>query len=629
MTDHRTPPQETTAALSLAALGIVYGDIGTSPLYALRQSLEGVTLDLFNILGVLSLIFWSLTLIISLKYFCIVLRADNNGEGGILALLALLRGNRPANLTLFLILAVFGAGLMLGDGMLTPAISVLSAVEGLNVAAPELGHWIIPIALAILFALFWFQSQGTERIGFIFGPVIFLWFIVLSALGLPSILENPAVLNAINPWYAFHFLSVTGWHGYALLGGVFLVVTGGEALYADIGHLGKTPIRIGWFSVVFPGLLINYFGQGAYLLNHPDAISNPFYQIAPDAFYLPLVFIATFATIIASQAVISATFSLIKQAVLLGLYPHLPIKQTSETSKGQVYIPQMNIVLAIGTFFLIIIFKSSNNLAHAYGIAVNTVMTLTTVMVGYTAYRMWRWPPALVFLLFGFLLCIDFAFLGANLEKMATGGWLPILFALLCATIMATWYTGMAYLRKHYYPKQNDLSTMLKSLETNNTQRLPDTTSIFITDVYDKSGGSFLHFLKLSHALPEYNLIVNYEVGNVPHIDAEKRFTVSCLANNIYRLTLHYGFLDYISIPQSLYLAGERKLLPFTIHLETATYFIEATTIIASPKKKSMWFQWQETLFSCLMRNYSMNLDVEFYQLPHDRTIALGTYCII
>ena len=621
--------KSTTASLSLAALGIVYGDIGTSPLYAFRESLGNLTIDVFNVLGILSLIFWVLMLVVTVKYFCIVLRADNNGEGGILALLALVRGNTGGNLRLFLFLAVFGAGLMLGDGMLTPAISVLSAVEGLQVATPSLAHWVAPIAITILFALFWFQSQGTSRIGFAFGPVILIWFIVIACLGVAPILHNLVVLKAINPWYAFHFLITHGWRGYTLLGGVFLVVTGGEALYADIGHLGKNPIRISWFSVVFPALLINYFGQAANLLEHPEALVNPFYLIAPQWFYFPLVAIATLATIIASQAVISATFSLTKQAVLLGLYPRISIKQTSETSKGQIYVPQMNVILAIGTFLLIWIFQTSSNLAHAYGIAVNLVMTLTTIMVAYTALKLWKWPPLLVFLLFGLLLCIDFAFLGANAEKVSTGGWVPILLASVCAMVMLTWQSGISYLRDHYYPKKNDLSLMLKSLDTEVSHKLTGTTSIFITDIYDKSGGSFLHFLKLSQSLPEFNLIVNYEVANVPRIEAEKRFSITCLARNIYRLTLHYGFMDYISIPQSLYLANERKLLPFSIHLETATYFTEITNIIASSKKHSLWFQWQEKLFSFLMRNYSMNLDVEFYQLPHDRTIALGSYCIM
>jgi len=621
--------QKTTASLALAALGIVYGDIGTSPLYALHQSLKNLPLTTPNVLGILSLIFWALTLIVTLKYFCLVLRADNEGEGGILALLALFRENSKTGMKFFLPMAVFGAGLMLGDGMLTPAISVLSAVEGIQVVAPSLTAWIIPIAVMILLTLFWFQSHGTARIGSAFGPIIFLWFIVIAALGIGPILDNPTVLHAVNPYYAIHFLSIAGWRGYTLLGGVFLVVTGGEALYADIGHLGKNTIRLSWFTLVFPALLINYFGQAAYLLNHPTALENPFYMMSPTWFYIPLIIIATLATIIASQAVITATFSLTKQAVLLGLYPHLPIKQTSETAKGQVYIPQMNFILATGTFLLIIIFQNSGALTHAYGIAVNLVMTLTTVMVAYAAYKIWKWSPIMIAGVFGFLLCIDLAFLGANLEKILTGGWVPIALAIACSVVMVTWHRGTAYLREYFYPSHHDLSLILKSLQDSDVPILTGKVSVYITDMYDKTGGSFLRFLQLNRSLPEFNLIVNHEVANVPYIKANARFTISSLTPNICQITLHYGFMDYISIPHSLYLANERKLLPFSLQLESALYLLESTNVIASTKKKTLWFNWQEKLFSFLMRNYSMNLNAEFYQLPYDRTIALGAYCIM
>ncbi|AHE67980.1 potassium transporter Kup [Legionella oakridgensis] len=629
MTDKTTLDNPTLFSLSLAALGVVYGDIGTSPLYAMRESLDGLPINLADVLGVLSLIFWSLILVISFKYLVILFRADNNGEGGILALLALLKRFIGDKTQIFFILGIFGAGLMLGDGMLTPAISVISAIEGFHVIVPELSHWVLPLTSIILIGLFSVQSYGTAKIGFVFGPIIFIWFVILAILGAVQIIHNPVVLKAINPIYAYDFFKINGWKGYALLGGIFLVVTGGEALYADLGHFGKKPIRISWFLVALPGLLLNYFGQGAYLLNHPEAIANPFYLLAPKWFLFPLLIIATLATIIASQAVISATFSLTKQAVLLGLYPHLPIVQTSKSKKGQIYIPQMNLVLAIGTLLLIVTFKNSNALAHAYGIAVNLVMILTSVLIVYLAIKKWRWNPVILIALFSFSGAIDVAFLGANIQKIITGGWVPIIFALACAFIMYTWHQGRQYLYKAYYMKKEELSKILKQFDYKSLNRLPETTAIFITDIYDKSGGSFLHFLKLNRALPEHILIINYIVEDTPYVASPDRFEVSCLKENICELTLHYGFMDTVSIPQALYIANDRQILPFQVNIETATYMIEIPNVVASKKQHTLWFYWQEKLFAFLVRNYSANLNIEFYQLPYNRTIALGTYYMI
>ncbi|MBA2657845.1 MAG: KUP/HAK/KT family potassium transporter [Tatlockia sp.] len=616
-------------ALSLAALGIVFGDIGTSPLYAIRESLDGLPINLTDVLGVLSLIFWSLILIISIKYLVVLFRADNEGEGGILALLALLKQFLGDEVKLTFIIGIFGAGLMLGDGMLTPAISVISAIEGLHVITPALSNWIIPLSLIILIALFSIQSYGTAKIGFFFGPVIFIWFITIAILGLNQIIANPIVLQAMNPVYAIEFFHEHGWTGYAHLGGVFLVVTGAEALYADMGHLGKKSIRISWFTVALPGLLLNYFGQGAFLLNHPEAILNPFYLSAPSWFLFPLLLIATLSTIIASQAVISATFSLTKQAVLLGLYPHISIKQTSHTKIGQIYVPQMNFILAIGTILLIITFKSSKSLAHAYGIAVNMDMILTLSLIAYLAFKKWQWNPFLIvsmFLIFGL---IDLAFLGANLQKLFTGGWVPLVFAAICAFIMYTWQSGMRCLRENFYLKKVELPKILKQLDYHSLNRLPGMTAIFITDIYDKSGGSFLHFLSLNQLLPEHILIVNYNVDNIPYVSSANRFEVKCLKENICELTLHYGFMDSISIPQALYIANDRQLLPFSLNVEKATYLLEIPNVIASQKNKSLEFYWQEKVFAFLVRNYSTNINIEFYQLPYNRTMALGTYYVI
>lgn len=620
----------TFASLALAALGIVYGDIGTSPLYAIRAALNNLPVDKLDILGILSLIFWSLMIVISIKYLWLVFRADNDGEGGILALLALLRrvnANKPLK-WLFLI-GIFAAGLMIGDGMLTPAISVLSAIEGVKVAAPSISELIIPISIVILIGLFLIQHIGTEKIGFAFGPLILLWFLLIGCLGLWQIHNNPCVLYALNPWYAAKFFQSYHWQAYAVLGGIFLVMTGGEALYADLGHFGKNPIRFSWFTLVLPGLLLNYFGQGAYLMNHPDAISNPFFLIAPTWFSIPLLVIATIATIIASQAVISGTFSLTKQAVLLGLYPRLSIIQTSETQKGQIYIPQINFILAVGTLSIVLLFRNSDAIAHAYGIAVNLVMVLTSTLIIYVAHGMWRWSLVKILLIFGPLLLVDLAFLGANLEKLETGGWLPVIFALVCAFIMYTWYKGMEYMRHTFYKGKKDLREVLNQPQYKTLQPLPGLTSVFITDFYDKSGGSFLHFLKLSHTLPENILILSYAVENIPYVSSKDRYECIAFDKNICKLVLHYGFMDFISVPQALYVANDRGILPFKLDVESVVYWIEVPNIVASEKIKSLAFYWQEKLFAFLCRNYSANLDIEFYQLPHNRSIAIGTYCVI
>lgn len=595
----------------------------------MRESLAGLPINLTDVLGVLSLIFWSLIIVISIKYLVVLFRADNDGEGGILALLALVKRYLGYRVPLLFILGIFGAGLMLGDGMLTPAISVISAIEGINVIFPKFSGWILPLTITILIVLFSLQSFGTAKIGFIFGPVIFIWFLTLSALGIGHIIDNPVVLKAVNPYYAYDFFHANGWKGYAMMGGIFLVVTGGEALYADLGHFGKGPIRISWFTVALPGLLLNYFGQGAYLLKHPEAIVNPFYLLAPSWFLVPLLIIATLATIIASQAVISATFSLTRQAVLLGLYPHLPIVQTSGKERGQIYIPQMNLALGLGTILLVTTFKSSNAMSHAYGIAVNLDMIITSCLISYLAIKRWKWHPLKLLLTFGMLVFVDFAFLGANIQKLVTGGWVPVVFAMICSFIMYTWHRGRRYLRETYYMKKAEFAKILKQLDYKSLHRIPGATAIFITDIYDKSGGSFLHFLKMNRTLPEHILIVNYTVENVPHVSNLGRFQAVCHKKNICELTLHYGFMDTISIPQALKLANEYSMLPFPVDVETSTYLIEIPNVVATRKKETLWFYWQEKLFAFIVRNYTTNLNIDFYQLPYNRTIAMGTYYMV
>jgi KUP system potassium uptake protein len=623
-----TSNKQTLFPLSVAALGVVYGDIGTSPLYAMRESLRGLPIDSMSILGILSIIFWSLTAIISIKYLIVLLRADNHGEGGILALLALVNRTTGAHkTTLLFFIGIFGAGLILGDGMLTPSISVLSAVEGIDIVFPSPSDFVTPVTCTILVLLFSVQRLGTTKIGFIFGPIILIWFLTLAALGIPHIMHNPTVLKAINPLYAIHFFQTTGWTGYALLGGVFLVATGAEALYADLGHFGKKPIRMSWFIIALPALLLNYFGQGAFLLEHPEAITNPFYLSAPSWSLILLLCIATMATIIASQAVISATYSIVRQAIILGLYPRMPIIQTSPTIEGQVYIPQMNLVLLIGALFLILIFKNASALTHAYGIAVNLDMVLTTALALFVAYNQWRWRwLALLFLLLGF---IDLAFLGANLQKLSTGGWMPISLALSCALLMYTWHEGRAYLGEKYYIEKSVIDKILDQFDFRAFNRIPDTTAVFITDVYDQSGSMILNFLRTNLILPENIILVNYMSENIPHVPNNNRFEVTELTPNICALTLRYGFMDTISIPSALAVVHEYTALPFQINLKRMMYLIEIPNVVASRKEKTFWHYWRAKVFAFLVRNYSAIMDIEFYHLPFNYTLAVGAYYII
>ncbi len=620
-------PEKKLIPYSIAALGIVYGDIGTSVLYAMRQSLQGIAVNPENVLGVLSLIFWALILIVSIKYLCFILRADNDGEGGVLALFALLKASSIKHARLFFLLGILGTGLLLGDGMLTPAISVLSAVEGLEVISPEFSHLVIPLTLVILAGLFFIQHVGTGKIGNYFGPIVLVWFIAIGVLGVHHISQNLTVMNAINPYYAYQFFLNNTWTGYALLGGVFLVLTGAEALYADLGHFGKGPIRMSWFSVALPALLLNYFGQGAHLLQNPQAIENPFYALAPAWFEYPLLILATLATIIASQAVISAIFSLTRQAILLDLYPRIPIIQTSNTLFGQIYVPQLNIILAIGTIALVVIFGSSSALTNAYGIAVNLVMLGVTLMVMRLAYQYWRWSVIKVIAVFGIFLIIELAFLGANLQKIMNGGWVPLLLAAAAMFIMLTWYQGMKYLRNNYYMEKVSLIEIIKHFDAKDLNMLKNTTSVFITDPYDNSGGCFLHYLKLSHMIPEHVLMVSIMIETRPIVPTNERYKFTAVGKNIYKIVLHYGFTEIINIPEALATGDRLKIFPFYVDVDQVNYLVEITHIIVNKNKRTLLANWQEQLFAFLMRNAV--LDIEFLHLPYNRTIAMGTYCEI
>ena len=615
--------------LVLTSLGMVFGDIGTSPLYAIRVTLQGLAVTASDVLGVLSLIIWSLIFIISIKYLLVFFRADNEGEGGILALYALIKRKKRRSSPVFYWIAIIGTGLLLGDGMLMPATSVMSALEGLKMVSPIFANYTQLIACLLVIVLFAFQARGPAHIAWAFGPILLLWFVTIAALGLASLWKNPVVLKAIDPYYAFEFLYMNGMHGFYLLGGVFLVVTGGEALYANIGGFGKGPIRASWFLVVLPALLLNYLGQGANLLLYPNAIAQPFYSLAPDWCLMYLLVLAALASVIASQSIILATFSLVKQAILLGLCPRISIVHTSKEHIGQVYIQQMNFLLLIGTLCFIYIFEHTSGLAHAYGVAVNLYMVLVTIMVAYAAHVVWQWSLIRIGIVFAIFMTIDMVFLGANIHKIKEGGWIPIVFAVFVAVIMHTWREGMGYMRKHFYKNPKDLPRILAHLQDSSLNRLKGLTGIFITDIYDCSGGSFLHFLKLNLAVPEHILIVNFVVKNKPYVHIKNRFKLHFLNESSIQLTIQYGFMEHISVPQALCLLNESKMLPFIINVERATYFVEIPNILASKKQKTLWFYWQERLFAFLMRNYSANLNIAFYDIPYKRTIAIGTYCMI
>jgi KUP system potassium uptake protein len=620
-------PAKKNLPLTLAALGVVFGDIGTSPLYAMPAALHGLPVDAHNVMGVLSLIFWALILVISTRYMSIFLQADNRGEGGVLALLALLRRKQSKFYSGLFLLGVVGAGLLLGDGMLTPAISVLSAVEGLKVASPSLAHYILPATVIILLALFLCQRFGTGKIGISFGPILLIWFIIIAVLGLIRILQHPSVIYAVNPYYAVLFFYHNGWMAYKLLGGVFLVITGAEALYADLGHFGRTPIRMSWFVVVLPALLLSYFGQGAYLIEFPAAISNPFYEQSPPWFYYPLLIMATAATIIASQAVISASFSLTKQAILLNLCPRLTIIQTSTIEHGQIYVPPVNVILAIGTLFLVLFFQNSAALAGAYGIAVNLVMVIVAIFVMMVAHQYWHWSVAKILRVFSVFMLIDLAFLGANFHKVLEGGWMPLLFAFLCALVMLTWHNGVQLLRASHFMDKVDLRQIVEEFNQADFYYLPGAAAIFIADPYDQSGGSFLHHLKQIQILPENILIVSAVVTKYPYVMPENRFELIKLSDRIYRLILHFGFMQTIDVPQTLKIGEKMNCLPFQLEMNQILYLVETIEINVTRKRYPGIFFWQKKMFRWLFRNSAV--DYKFFRLPYNRTISLGTCCKI
>ena len=608
--------------LSLAALGVVYGDIGTSPLYALRECFHGphaITPSPANILGVLSLIFWSLVVVISIKYLVFVLRADNHGEGGILSLTALATPIRPSGRTehAFLILiGIFGAALLYGDGIITPAISVLGAIEGLNVATPIFSPYVVPITICILVALFLFQRKGTAKVGRVFGPVTLLWFTVLAVLGIAQIMRHPQVVVAANPVHALDFFLRNGWHGFLILGSVFLVVTGGEALYADMGHFGTRPIRLVWFTVVLPALLLNYFGQGALLLEDPETAHNPFYRLAPGWALYPMIVLATSAAIIASQAVISGAFSLTMQAVQLGFSPRLKINHTSTREFGQIYIPAVNWALMLGCIAIVVGFRSSSNLAAAYGVAVTSTMVITTILFYVVARRLWGWallPTAILALLF---LIIDLAFFGANIVKVTHGGWFPLLLAALVFIVMTTWKRGRRILNERIQMQAKPLEEFLQEMARHPPTRVPG-TAIFMNGSASRTPPALLHNLEHNKVLHERVLFLTVKTRQVPFVAPEERVEIESLGNGFLRLRVYYGFMEDPDIPNVL----ENLRMPgFAYVAQETTYFLGRETIMAS--KRPGMALWRERIFSFISQNATSA--TAYFCIPPDRVVEMG-----
>ncbi|MCD6048458.1 MAG: kup 1 [Gammaproteobacteria bacterium] len=614
--------------LMLAALGVAFGDIGTSPLYALKLSLRGVAVSTDNVLGVLSLIFWSLTLIVSFCYLNRFLNVSNDGEGG-LALLGLVDKKNKKAYTVFFFLGLIGVGLLLGDAMLMPAISVTSAVEGLGVISSDFTRHILPITILILSGLFFCQHFGIEKIGKAFGPIILVWFVVIAILGLLKVIYHPLVIKAVNPYYAILFFKQNGWSAFILLGSIFLVITGAGSLYANVGQFGKEPIRSSWFYIVFPALVLSYFGQGAFLLEKPSAISNPFYLIAPPWFLFSLLTLAAFTTIIASQAAISASFSLVKEATLLDVFPRLRAVQTSETREGQIYLPQINLVLALGTLLIVLIFKTVYALSGAYGIAINIEMLIMTLLVVYVVHAKWGRPISKLVFSASWVIFIMLAFLASNLFKLASGAWVPLLFSAFCFLIMYTWYRGITFLRQAYYSKKEAISELVTVADKELIRVLEGTEAVFVTNIYDQGGGAFLHYFNLSRSVPEHCVIVSIAIEQVPYVTEQKKFELLESPKGIYHLIFHYGFMEDVNIPQGLASLNQQAVLPFKLNLPDVLYFLEeVSVIVGNDVSTSRLFRWQKDLFIFMFQNTMGSADdLAFFNLPIERTVTIGMSC--
>jgi KUP system potassium uptake protein len=604
--------------LSLGALGVVYGDIGTSPLYALRECFRaehGVHISNANILGILSLIFWSLTIVISIKYLIFVMRADNRGEGGILALMSL-AGARGKGRAVLVALGLFGSALLYGDGMITPAISVLSAIEGVEVPAPGLKHYVVPVTIVVLICLFFVQKFGTAKVGAAFGPVMCVWFVVIAAMGVPHILQQPHVLAAINPLHAVTFFMANRVHGFLVLGAVFLVVTGGEALYADMGHFGLRPIRLTWFVLVLPCLLLNYFGQGAFLLSHPSAVDDPFFRMAPKWSTIPLVGLAALATVIASQAVISGAFSLTRQAVQLGYMPRIEVRHTSEREIGQIYIPSVNYVLMFCAIGLVVAFRESTNLAAAYGVAVTATMGITTLLLAVVERERWKWSRATILALTIPLLAIDLGFFGANIIKVTDGGWFPLAVGVLVFSAMTTWRRGRQILADRLGKQALPLDDLIRNLAAGQIHRVPG-TAVFLTRYSSGVPTPLLHNIKHNKVVHQTVVLMTIDVEEMPRVPPEERCRWEDMGQGLYRLIARFGYMEDTDIPALL---QSFKDAPVQFQQMRTSYFLGRENLVATNYPGMAL--WRERLFAWMMRNATNA--ATFFSLPANQVIEVG-----
>jgi KUP system potassium uptake protein len=605
----------------VGAIGVVFGDIGTSPLYALQTTFTGThSLPVVeaNVLGVLSVMFWTIMLLVSLKYVVIIMRADNHGEGGSLALLSLvseLTKPYPRMKWLITALGLFAAALFYGDGMITPAISVISAVEGLELVSHEFKTYILPITIVVLTGLFLLQKKGTGVVGMAFGPIMVFWFLCLGTLGIISIAQNPHVLMAINPIYAINFLSTDPWLAFFALGGIVLAITGGEALYADMGHFGKKPIRLTWFYFVLPALVLNYFGQGALLLHNPQAIESPFYLLAPSWALIPLVFLATAATVIASQAVISGAFSIANQSVQMGFLPRMEVRQTSDKAHGQIYVPVTNWSLYLAVVFLVLAFQSSSNLAAAYGIAVTGTMTITTILIAFVMVLYWKWSLAIVIPLISILFVVDMTYFAANAIKVAQGGWFPLGVAIVSFVVLTTWKQGRKLLFEKIASQQVPLQSVINGMD--DVPRVVG-TAVFLTPLGEGAPAALLHNIKHNHVLHERNVLLTVIVEDKPYVTKGNRLLIDDLGKDFFRVRMFFGFMETPDIPVALELCGA---LGLKFDMMDTSFFISRAMIVSSPNPEMI--KWRERLFISLSKN-AMNV-AEFFNIPANRVIEMGT----
>jgi KUP system potassium uptake protein len=635
-----SPSGKRLAVLALGALGVVYGDIGTSPLYAFKECFFGphsfpVTTQ--NVLGILSLIFWCLNFVVTFKYLAMVMRADNRGEGGILALLALVRPSGPLTRTGRLLIAtgLFGSALLYGDGIITPAISVLGAVEGLSVATPALQHWVVPIAFIIILALFAFQRRGTAGVGAVFGPVTAIWFICIALLGILGISREPAVLRALDPRHAMDFFAREGMAGLTILAAIILVITGGEALYADMGHFGRKPIRLAWYVVVLPALVLNYFGQGALILNDPGAARSPFYALVPPWALYPMVGIATAAAVVASQALISGAFSLTRQAVQLGYSPRMKIIHTSSSTIGQIYIPTVNTILMICCLGLVVAFQSSSALALTYGVALSGTMTITTILFAVVMRRLWKWDWWKVGSITLLFLMVDLAFVGANMLKVPNGGWLPLLVAGVVYLLMSTWKKGRVRLTALVRENTLPIELFLEDIRRREPHRVPG-TAVFMTS---DSGGAppvLLHHLKHNKVLHERVMLMSVHTEEIPQVSERNRVRCSELGSGFFQVIARYGFMETPNVPDVLHMLGrdEGDGKPVPVKLANTTFYLGRETLIAVPSPKRgpssdgaapegrRMGRWRKKLFILMTRNAQSA--TAYFNLPPNRVVELG-----